>query len=65
MSDSVIERGSRVRLSDEAANMFPASSRKVGTIVTESSDGQCWRILWDGNKSSSSFHKSFVVVLSD
>ena len=37
--------------------------QKEGVITGESKDGRCWKILFDGRKCKSSYHKSFVAVI--
>lgn len=35
---------------------------KWGTVLGESRDGRCYRVLWDGRKSPQTLHKDFVIL---
>jgi len=62
--DRAVGKGDRVRLSAaaRAAGLCrrPALADREGTVVGESRDRHCLIIVWDGTKTTVSYHKDFL-----
>lgn len=51
----------RCKFSDYGKGQLrPYYPERKGFIVGESRDQSCWIVQWDGNRTSSNFHKSFI-----
>lgn len=37
--------------------------KRTGHVVGESRNKKCWWVVWDGQKTRSSYHKSFITVI--
>jgi len=41
-------------------NLNPRNINRKGVIISECKDGECVRVVWEGNTSSSVIHKTFI-----
>lgn len=62
-------KGSKVKISREGhehgIQRYRKGSQRHGVITGESRDGTCWQIIWDGSKTPTSIHKSFVETIQE
>jgi len=58
--------GTRVRMNEKGkAATFRCGDGRQGILVGENKTGSCWIVKWDGYKSTTKLHKSFVDVDAD
>lgn len=52
-------------IEDAARNSPYTKTNRYGYVVGETRDQQCYKVLWDGVGSTTTFHKSFIELLPD
>lgn len=57
-ADDTIAIGDTVELTADACRQF--RKRNPGRIIGEAFSGTCWKIIWGGNHTTTTMHKSFV-----
>lgn len=50
----------RVRMTREAARIWPQYANIIGTVVRHSAGGTAPAVLWDGRKTETSYHPDFI-----
>lgn len=57
----------KCKMSEYGRNTFKGSSRQMveGTIVGETKDGKCFKVLWPGLKSPRVYHKNFFEIIEE
>ena len=56
--------GCRCQYTPQGLRQIASKGQQQGTIVGESRDGKSWRVLLDGYRSATAFHKSFIEIVS-
>lgn len=64
VGNSLLEAGTRFRLSELGRQRSPKAAAKIGTILRRARNRRQYYILWDGNVTPVTIHGSFIEPLS-